>query len=234
VSSTEDVYARLRELVLSGEFSPNTVLSQVQLAHSLGVSVTPVREAMRLLQAEGYLTAQHNRRARVAPVDPGEVDGVYACRIVIEGLATRLTVPAVTDPDVVVLTGHLERMQDAARVPDIPAWEAEHKEFHRLLAAGCDAALMAVIWPMVDRCERYRRTTHVEQDAEACRQGSQEHEQLVAAYAARDADGAAALLAAHLARSAVVVIRRLAPDRDPVAVRAALGQVRRGSQPALS
>jgi DNA-binding GntR family transcriptional regulator len=48
VSSTEDVYTRLREIILSGEISPNAVLSQVRLARSLGVSVTPVREAMRL------------------------------------------------------------------------------------------------------------------------------------------------------------------------------------------
>ena len=76
VSNTEDVYMRLREMLLNGEIAPGTVLSQVRVARELGVSTTPLREAMRLLQAEGLLVAEHNRRARVASLEPEDIDAV--------------------------------------------------------------------------------------------------------------------------------------------------------------
>src|SRR3954467_14981008 len=88
--NTEDVYLRLRELLLNGEIPAGTVLSQVKLARELGVSTTPLREAMRLLQAEGLLIAGPNRGSRVAPMDPKDIDAVYASRILIEALAIRL------------------------------------------------------------------------------------------------------------------------------------------------
>jgi DNA-binding GntR family transcriptional regulator len=228
VSSTEDVYARLREIILSGEISPNAVLSQVRLAQSLGVSVTPVREAMRLLQAEGYLTARHNRRARVAPVDPREVDSVYACRIVTEGLAARLAATSVAVRDLAVLRERLAGLSAAARAADMPAWEALHRDFHRLLAAGCDDTLLALTGPMADRCERYRRVARADFDPQALLLSNDEHEQIVAAYAAREAGRAAALLAGHLARSAMTVLGKIDPAHHPAAITAALAQVRRG------
>jgi DNA-binding GntR family transcriptional regulator len=227
MSSTEIVYSRLREMMLSGEISPSTVLSQVRLAQSLGVSVTPVREAMRLLQAEGYLTAEHNRRTRVAPVDPREVDSVYACRIVAEGLATRLTVPAVSDAYLADLRNCFQLLRAAARARDVRAWEAWHRELHLRLAAGSGQAMAAVIRPMADRCERYRRTTHPGRDAEAWFREVGEHAAIVGAYEARDTERAAALLASHLARSALNVLDQIAPELDPVAIRAALTQMRR-------
>lgn len=227
VSSTEDVYTRLREIILSGEISPNAVLSQVRLAQSLGVSVTPVREAMRLLQAEGYLTAQHNRRARVAPVDPREIDSVYALRIVTEGLAARLTVATAAGPDLALLRQSLAGLAAAAAAADMPAWEARHRDFHRLLAAGCDAAMLALIGPLADRCERYRRVARAQADPLAWRLGNEEHEQIVAAYAAHEAGRAADLLAGHLARSARIVLGKVDPGHQPSAITGALAQVRR-------
>lgn len=230
VSSTEDVYTRLREIILSGEISPNAVLSQVRLAQSLGVSVTPVREAMRLLQAEGYLTARHNRRTRVAPVDPQEVDSVYACRIVTEGLAARLAAAAIAARDLAVLRECLAGLGASAAMADLPAWDTLHRDFHRLLAAGCDAAMVALIGPMADRCTRYRRVAGVAADPQARRLGDSEHEQIIAAYAAGDAGQAAVLVAGHLARSGMRVLAAIAPEHHPAAITAALEQVGAHSQ----
>src|SRR3954453_20031039 len=99
VSNTEDVYVRLRDMLLNGDLRPGTPISQVRLARELGVSATPLREAMRLLQAEGLLVAEHNRRSRVAPMDPKDIDAVYASRILIEALAIRLAVPRMSEDD---------------------------------------------------------------------------------------------------------------------------------------
>jgi DNA-binding GntR family transcriptional regulator len=230
VSNTQDVYLRLREMLLNGEIVPGTVISQVTLARELGVSTTPLREAMRLLQAEGLLIAEHNRRMRVAPLDPRDIDAVYASRILIEALAIRLTVPTLTEADIGHLRDDLEAMAQAARAEDISAWEPVHRRFHRRLIRGCDEALARIIDPVADRTERYRRTSLFRSAARTWEIGNDEHESIVDACEARDATLAAVYLARHLARSALTVLAKIAPDEDPAAVRSALQLVQAGSK----
>ena len=119
------------------------MLSQVKFARDMGVSTTPLREAMRLLQAEGLLIAEHNRRARVAPLDPEDIDAVYGSRILVEALAIRLTVPGLTAKDLAQLRSDLEAMAEAGHAQDIRAWEPVHRAFHRRLISGCDAGVGA-------------------------------------------------------------------------------------------
>jgi DNA-binding GntR family transcriptional regulator len=221
-SSTEDVYTRLREMLLNGEIPPGTVLSQVQLARELGVSTTPLREAMRLLQAEGLLIAEHNRQSRVAPLDVQDIEAVYASRILIEALAIRLTVPRLSPTDLDALRNDLGAMTDAAAARDLSAWEPVHRVFHRRLVSGCDAALDRIIDPVVDRSERHRRSGLFGSTARTWEIGNSEHESIVAACEARDAGQASVLLARHLARSALTVIAKVAPEADPVTIRTAL------------
>lgn len=222
VSNTENVYIRLRELVLNGQLAPGSVLSQVKLAGELGVSTTPLREAMRLMQAEGLLIAEHNRRARVAPLNPRDIDAVYSSRIVIEALAIQLTVPKLTDEDDVALRALLRGMRAAAEAQDLNAWEPVHRTFHRRLVSGCDDAMMSLIEPLVDRCERYRRTSLYGSPARAWEMGNEEHEAIVEACEGRQAEAASLLLGRHFARSALTVLAKIAPEADPVAVRTAL------------
>jgi DNA-binding GntR family transcriptional regulator len=228
VSNTEDVYTHLREALLNGEIAPGTVLSQVKLARELGVSTTPLREAMRLLQAEGLLTAEHNRRSRVAPLDPKDIDAVYASRILFEALAIRLTVPGMTTADHQALRADLEAMREAGDAQDLRAWEPVHRDFHRRLLHG-SASMERIIDPILDRSERYRRSSLFGSPARTWELGNDEHEAIVGACEARDPQGAAALLARHLARSALTVLAKIAPEEDPVAVRAALDLVRRSA-----
>jgi DNA-binding GntR family transcriptional regulator len=74
------LHAYLRECVLDGTLTPGTKLSQVALADQLGVSRTPLREVLRMLQEEGLVEIEPNQRTRVAGLDPQELDEIYACR----------------------------------------------------------------------------------------------------------------------------------------------------------
>jgi DNA-binding GntR family transcriptional regulator len=221
-SNTEDVYTRLREMLLNGEVEPGRILSQVKLARELGVSTTPLREAMRLLQAEGLLIAEHNRRSRVAPLDPADIDAVYGSRILLEALAVRLTVPNMSTDDLEALHRALEEMTEAARRQDISEWEPVHRTFHRRLIMGSDEAVARIIDPVVDRSERYRRSTLFGSPARAWEIGNEEHEAIVEACDLRDSELAAHRLARHLARSALTVLAKVSPEDDPVAIRTAL------------
>jgi DNA-binding GntR family transcriptional regulator len=83
---------------------------------------------------------------------------------------------------------------------------------------------------VVDRSERYRRSSLYRSPARTWEIGNDEHEAIVSAVEARDEAAAATLLARHLARSALTVLAKIAPDEDPVAIRAALGMVQRASE----
>jgi DNA-binding GntR family transcriptional regulator len=227
-SNTEDVYLRLRELLLNGEIPAGTVISQVKLARELGVSTTPLREAMRLLQAEGLLIAEHNRRSRVAPMDPKDIDAVYASRILIEALAIRLAVPRMSDDEIAALRRDLEALRGAGDAGDLSSWEPVHRMFHRRLLAG-NEAMERIIDPVVDRSERYRRSSLFKSTARTWEIGNDEHEAIVDAVEARSPEQAALLLARHLARSALTVLAKIAPDEDPKSVRAALDVVQRAA-----
>src|ERR1700759_299510 len=88
------VHAYLRECILDGTLTPGTKLSQVSLARQLGVSRTPLREVLRMLQEEGLVEIEPNQRTRVAGLDPQELDDVYASRILLETLALSMTMTA--------------------------------------------------------------------------------------------------------------------------------------------
>src|SRR3954452_11311093 len=90
------IHDELREAILRGDLPAGAVLSQLRLAEDFGVSRGPVREALRLLQREGLVEAELNRRARVADFSLGDLEQLYAMRIVNEALAVRTTVPRLT------------------------------------------------------------------------------------------------------------------------------------------
>ena len=90
------VHAYLRECILDGTLKPGTKLSQVSLAAQLGISRTPLREVLRMLQEEGLVEIEPNQRTRVSGLDPAELDDVYASRILLETLARQS--PSVARP----------------------------------------------------------------------------------------------------------------------------------------
>src|SRR5947208_4488476 len=90
--STEVVHDRLRDGILRGEFDPRVPISQVQLAARLGVSRTPLREALRMLQREGLIDSEPNRRVRIAALSVTDLEQLYALRVMVEALAVQLSV----------------------------------------------------------------------------------------------------------------------------------------------
>jgi DNA-binding GntR family transcriptional regulator len=225
--SVDHALTQLRQRIVRGEIAPGTELSQVSLAADLGVSTTPLREALRQLEAEGLVESRRNRRPRVPRFDPDDVDSVYCNRVLVESLSVALSVPAMSDDHLEALRGHLDSMARLADDTDDTAWEAAHTEFHRGLVAECGEPLRNHVNALLTRSERYRRMSVLgnEPAGRAGGVGAQEHEAILAACEAREPHEAALLLARHLTRSALALLAQLAPDVDPVAVRTALQMV---------
>ena len=136
--SVASAHSRLRRLIVRGAIAPGSELSQVELARRVGVSTTPLREALRRLEAEGLVDFRHNRRPRVRPFDIEELDSIYAARILLEGLALRLTVPAMADEQLARLHETIVEMACAKsrRGSATARYEDAHVAFHQELVAG--------------------------------------------------------------------------------------------------
>ena len=223
-------------MILSGEIPPGAVVSQLQMAKVLGVSTTPLREAMRQLQSEGLLEAELNRRPRVPKLDVDDLHAVYAGRILLESLAISLTVSTIDDETIQAMQDDLLEMQREAETRSLKRWEHVHARFHRRLIAGVTPDMTSALSNFFDRAERYRRLSVLSDEPRGWTAAAQEHERIVAACRAGDHRAASVELATHLARTAIMLSAAFAPEVDPTPVRHALSlisgtdQRRTGSQ----
>lgn len=220
--STEDVYDRVRAAILDGELAPGAVMSQVALAEELGISRTPLREALRMLQSEGLVEGEPNRRVRVAPMTARDLEQLCVMRIVLEAESLRLSLPHMSSEDLARLEGHMAEMAHYAGERDYRRWNLPHRQFHRGLTAHAGERVNFVLGQMFDHSERYRRL-HIGQGPTAW--ATPQHREILDACKAGDADRAAARLAGHLARTGSEVCELLAPGYEPVQMKAALGDV---------
>jgi DNA-binding GntR family transcriptional regulator len=223
------VYEQLRDAISHGRLAPGLVFSQVQLAKKLGVSRTPLREALRMLQREGLVEGEANRMVRVAPLSIGDVEELYAVRIANEALGIRLTVPTMTAEDDAFLESCLGDMAGAV---DIDEWERHHRLFHAHLVRGGGRRLCKLLAELSDHAERYRRL-YSATDPGAVSVSASDHAAIVEACHERDAARAAAELARHLSRTALVALMQIAPEHEPAMVRATLRSVLGTEEPAL-
>lgn len=219
--AVETVRDHLRGLILDGMIAPGERLSQMALVRTLGAGRTPIREALRMLQNEGLVVGDNNRSMRVAPLDPEELDALYATRIALECLATRLTMVTLDHSGQDGLRARGEQLATAAAEGDIDRWEVAHRYFHDSFVNGCGASMHEIIRRHFDRSERYRRS-FARTQPDAWLKSSYEHDSIVEAILVRDASGAASSLARHLAKTAFSLIAQFCPEYDPQATREAL------------
>ena len=215
------VYLRLRDDILSGRLNPGQTLNQVHLAKQLGLSRTPLREALRMLQAEGLVRSEPQRQMRVVAIEAGVIDAVYAERILLESLGIGLTVPRLSRDDLALARRTLDSMHAAEATGDPATWEDPHKLFHSLLVKHAGPALEAAINNAGSRAELYRRL-FVRSDPITWATTRDEHDAVLDASLDRDVEEAVRRNGRHLARTALVLCSRLDPEFEPRAVRQAL------------
>jgi len=224
-------HAYLRACILDGTLPPRAVVNQVDISERLGISRTPVREAVRRLQDEGLVEAEPWKRARVVGFDPSHLEAVYVQRILLETLGLALTVPTLTADQVVELEAVAQELTRTAKHAVDEAWEMRHSHFHRLLIAGASEHLQHVMRATMERAERFRALYHYRGPAPGL-QHHGVHEQIAAYCASGLADEAAQELAAHLARTALTLIGEMSPRYDPVGIRLSLERLHSTPLPA--
>ncbi len=233
-AAAEDGFARLRTAIVAGELEAGKVYSALELSRRYGVGRTPLREAIRRLQGEGFVEAQVNRRIRIAPLDIADLEQLYAMRIVLEALAARISVPRLTEADLHAIRAALEAFLDGCRRLDLDAVEEPHRAFHAGLSAYAGARIEREIAAIDTQTRRYRRLFfHGDDQMGLFRLSASDHEAIFEAAAARDAARCGDLVAEHVARSALILVARVDGRwEDPAGIRTALRTVTGASPPA--
>ncbi|MDF2114188.1 GntR family transcriptional regulator [Roseiarcaceae bacterium H3SJ34-1] len=223
----ETVYRSIKALITEGTLKSGDAVSQLELTRMFGVSRTPIREALRRLQAEGLLDAERNHRMRVTVVTPGELDAIYSLRIFLESMGVALSLPLMSPAD-------LAELQDASRamdwndaVRDPQQHDRDLSRFKQLAMKYSGEGVLAAVADQFDRCERVRKIYQAVSPGNVT-VGRDEHNALLDAYLRRSTEDAVFIASRHLGRTALAVIGYMAPDYEPRAVRFALTQTGRG------
>lgn len=229
------VHGYLRECILDGTLSPGTKLSQVTLAQQLGISRTPLREVLRMLQEEGLVEIEPNQRTRVSGLDTVELDNIYASRILLETLAASMTVGGFTSANRRDAKRLLATMHRASASGDFATWFSAHSNYHRLFTAGVGEVMQRQLSALADRTIRYIRIYQLSDPDSWQSAGDSEHTQMLDAITRGDGPAVVNGMAHHLERTALRVLSDCAPDFTPVAVPHAVGlMVRRRSRKKVS
>lgn len=136
-SKQEAAYEYVRERIVSGEYGAGYRLVIDDLARELGTSAIPVREAIRRLEAEGLVAYQRNTGARVISPDPNAVVEILSVLAVLEGYATALAAPTLTEADYAELEQTTEQMTDALTVGDPLEFSRLNRAFHAAIYRHC-------------------------------------------------------------------------------------------------
>ncbi|MER5348123.1 GntR family transcriptional regulator [Streptomyces mirabilis] len=212
------VHTYLRKLIMDGTLAPGTKLSQVALAEQIGVSRTPLREVLRMLQEEGLVEIEPNQRTRVATLDPQELDQIYANRIMLETLAVSMSLGdwcAAAQKEGKRL---LRIMKQSAQRGDLETWFATHASFHELITVRAGESFRRQLQTLADQTIRYIRIYQSSEPDSWQTAGQEEHEAILDALIAGDEHRALIGMAHHLARTALRVLEHCAPDYEPMAV----------------
>lgn len=187
----DDVYRQLRDAIVDGTLAPGESLRDGELAEWLGVSRTPVREALLRLAESGLVVARPGRSTEVAVVEEGPLRGARDVVAAMHELAARVAVPRLSPEQIEAMRAANERFAAAIEAGDADAAVTADDAFHDvLIAAAGNAALSAVLeryTPVLRRAEVLRFLS-VDRFSSADR-----HARLIELCAAGDADGAAEL-----------------------------------------
>ncbi len=134
----EKILETIRDAILRGVLKPGEKVAEPELAERFGISRTPIREAFRQLESEGYLTVIPRKGAVVTALSERDVKEFYAIKAILEGYAARIAAKNLSDKEIERLEAINQRLQQLADEGDVKAFYRTHNEFHELFirAAG--------------------------------------------------------------------------------------------------
>ena len=206
VSLADQVFERLEAEILSGKYQRGEVVTELQLCAELGVSRTPVREALRRLSQE-HLIEDSPRGTVVLGVVRKDFEDMCAIRLRIEGLAVRGFIDNLSDDSLRQLREAVEFQEFYLNKSDPDHIKAMDSRFHELIYQNCGSAILCdTLSPLHKKVQKFRRLS-IEQAGRA-ETSVREHRAIYEAIAAKDADLAERLMNEHVGNAMQTIIEK--------------------------
>ncbi len=198
-TKAETAYGLVRDKILAGELAPGSVIQQGPLARELGISTTPLREALRRLMSDGLVELDAHRDARVPALTAEEARDLLEVRRSLDPLAAGLAAERRTRADLDLIRQAAADLQPLRTDPG-PKELASHRSFHAAIyTASHNQLLIQTLDGLWDKADRYRRLAlESGRTDEDLQRTHADHLALVDAIASRDSETAAAVMLAHV------------------------------------
>ncbi len=203
-TTTAYVLDSIRDGILNGQYPLGSRFDQKAIAEDLGVSLVPVREALRILEGEGFVTINPRRGAYVTGISANELEELYLIRAELEDLATRRAVPNLKRENIIRLAGVIEQMEEATDAQEYAHLMALNQAFHFTIYDASDSVLLLeLITGLWNRSSLYRRVfTYL---PERAMQALEEHRAIYKACRNKDSE-AAGQAVRHNIRQTVIAL----------------------------
>ena len=208
-------YTELRHRITSGGLAPGSRLSQYELAEEMGMSITPLREAIRRLASEDWVVMDAHRDVRVAPMSASEARELLEVRFSLEPSATELAAQRRTEREIATMQAAAEELLPVTRTWGEEAITA-HRAFHRAIyAASHNKVMIRLLDDLWDKADRYRRIgLELPAGAEPRTIDLNQHHQILELVIDGNGAAAAELVRSHVRNSLGATVTGTLEDRE--------------------
>jgi len=190
-------YEKIKEAILTFQFLPNDALVEGELASQLGISKTPVRDALMRLEKEGLVTRIPYKGTYVSDINNQDMANIFTIRIVLEGLAIHLATELLTEDDFQQMQKLITDHAEALKKGDVRGVSRINTEFHNIIVNCCsNPRLQQMLHNLDDHLKRYRLLS-ISQGTRTDK-SVPEHQAILDALRARDPKRAEAAMQTHL------------------------------------
>ena len=199
------VFNTLRQAILRGELKPGERLMEIQLANKLGVSRTPIREALRKLELEGLVNMVPRKGAEVADITEKSLRDVLEVRKALEELSVQLACEKITEEEIEELKRVAERFKDTLDDQDVTKIAEADVAFHDVIYTATDNQKLILLLNNL-REQMYRYRVEYLKKEEAYPQLIAEHEELIDNISERNKEEATRIMCEHIDNQVATVI----------------------------
>lgn len=209
----EKILETIRDAILKGSLKPGERVSEPELAERFGISRTPIREAFRQLESEGYLQVIPRKGAVVASLSERDIEEFYAIKIILEGFAAKMAAEKLSEKDIERLEAINDRLAQIAKEGDVKSFFRVHNEFHEVfIKAAGNEKLYDMINQLVMRFKRLRLASLSQPGRMEI--SVEEHRNMIQAFRDHDGEKADSLVRHAATIGADVLIQSMAQSGD--------------------
>jgi DNA-binding GntR family transcriptional regulator len=214
MSLHDQLVAKVREMIVDGELEAGAALPERMLCETFGVSRTPLREAFKILAAEGLIELRSHRTPIITPINRDEIANSFDVMVALDGVAGRQAAALASDDDIARLNGMHERLIQLHREVSRAAYFRLNQEIHVEITRLARNPVLLNTWTTL-HANIFRARAVANYDAQRWQESVKEHEAFMALLRARDAPRFAAALSEHTRNTGDAVLATLQATATP-------------------